>query len=849
MNEGKGEKLGNGAKPLNYNILLEPNLRTFKYKGREIISIEIKNSTKSIKLNSAKLIIRNASLISNGNIQKANVKENQKLEQITLRFRNAVSGKAQIEIEFEGTNRDDLRGFYRSKYTDNGKTEYILTSQFEPNDAREAFPCFDEPAFKATFDVSLIIDKNLSVVSNMPQRSERSISKGKKLVVFHTTPKMSSYLLYLGVGKFEFVTSKEDGLPGLRIVTVPGKSKDAGMAMSMTRRFLRFFESYFGIKYPLPKLDLLAIPDFSANAMENWGAMAFRETALLGNEKDTSILAKQKIAEVIAHELAHQWFGDLVTMEWWDDLWLNESFATFMSYKAMHEIYPEWQMDVQYVLDKTIGALGADQLSCTQPVGMKVNSPADMSIAFDPNIVYSKGGCILAMLEDYATKEVFRKGLHNYLKEHSYSNARGRDLWNSIGKAAGKAEKELKFDRVAAYWINRAGYPIVEVRYSKNRLELRQSRFLLVNRRDENIWPIPIHYIKVAEGNKKEGRMLFDKKLRITNEKGLDYIKLNHMQKGFYRVKYSEGMLQTLGGLIKSGDISALDGWGIENDLFSIVRSGRMRVKDYLDFVERYCSKAGYPLDSSISGHLNGLSLLLSENVGLYNVVKRFNLRYHRSILEKLGWKDSEGERNVTALLRSRAIMALGVNGDREVIARAVELFDRHLNGGEQINSNIRGAVYCINAHNGNLDTYKRFLELFKKERVPEERQRLLGALSRFNSPDIINRALDFSLSKEVRLQDAFMVPNIVSSTIPGKKLIWGWTRKNWQRIMGMYDMNTNKLHIYVANLSLTDGRKSMLEIKRFFANGRNMRGDIRLAVRQALELMEVNIRFGEFNE
>jgi len=845
----KRQVLGNVAKPINYRLHFEPDIKSFKYRCIETIAIKVSKSTRSIRLNAANLKIYKATISSAGHTQKGAVKIDRKKEEITLSFRNPISGNANIDVEFSGANSDNLRGFYRSRYVKDGKEGYILTTQFEPNDARDAFVCFDEPAFKATFDISMLIDKKLSAVSNMPQTSQEDAGNGKKLVTFATTPRMSCYLLYFGVGEFEFVSDKSKGLPELRIVTVPGRSGHTSMAMEMTKKFLRYYERYFGIKYPLPKLDILAIPDFSSNAMENWGAMTFREIVILGDEKTTSLPIKQRIAEVIAHELAHQWFGDLVTMEWWDDLWLNESFATYMSYKAMHAIYPQWQMDMQYILNRAVNALAADQYSTTQEVGMKVNSPADMSIIFDPNIVYSKGGCLLAMFEDYVGEEAFRKGLHNYLEAHKYSNARGSDLWESISRASGKAKNRLRFDKVASYWIETAGYPIVDVEYSNGRLGMEQRRFLLIKKKESKLWPVPISYIKKTDKRKEVSRMLLDKRHSSTNERGLDYIKLNYMQKGFYRVRYSAPMLKKIGHLIKSGQLSPLDGWGVENDLFALARATRIKVTDYLDFVERYCMGSGYPLDSSVSGHLDALSIVLHDNKALSNRIKALILGYNNAILDRIGWEESKEERNVTTLLRVQSFRSLGIHGDRNAISKAKRLFDSYIKDGNEINKNLRSAVYVINARNGNLATYRKFLELYNKEKIPEGQIRILNALSSFDDPEIAKKVLDFSLTKHVRLQDAFSVPTIVASSPSGRRIIWKWTMKHWRQFMEMYDINTHRLNGYVSNLGLTDDKRTAMEISAFFSKAANMRGDIKLELPKLMERIGVNIRFKENNK
>ncbi len=839
------QTLGENIKPLNYNILLEPNLDTFKYKGKETIDIEIKEGSREVRLNAASLRIIGASIECKGLVQKAKIRLDKRLEQLILNFGKVVKGNAKLNIQFNGTNNDSMRGFYRSRYTYKGKNGYILTSQFEAADARKAFPCFDEPALKATYDLSFIIDKDLGCISNMPVKTERSTGKGKKLVSFYTTPIMSSYLLYLGVGKFERRASKYRKME-FGVVTVPGKSKDALMAMGFGKKFLEFFESYFGIDFPLPKIDLLAIPDFSAGAMENWGAITFREIELLGDEKSTPTSTKQRIAEVIAHELAHQWFGDLVTMKWWDDLWLNESFATFMATKAVDSVFPKWEFGLQDSVDTFSTAFSADQYVSTHPINVIVNEPAEIDEIFD-RISYEKGGSLLAMLEDYAGKEPFRKGLHNYLKRHSYSNATKHDLWNSIEDVLRKSGNKARFAEMAEGWIDKTGYPIVEV--SKNgigTLSLNQERYLLLKDRKINeLWQIPIHY--ETQGGKK-GHMLLDTRSELLKAND-DSIKLNHMQKGLYRVRYADEILKSLGNWISSGKMDNIDAWGVENDFYALARSSRMKVDKYLDFVEKYCMYGNYPLSFGVSSHLSGLAILLSDNNRILKRVKELNIRYHNIILEKVGWNESKIESNITTLARSMAIARLGIGGDKNVLKKSREIFDDYLTSGRLPPKNIRSAVYNINAWNGDENTYNKLVELYKKENVQDDKRKLLVALSNSSRPEIIERALAFCLSEDVRLQDGFVVCSVVSSNEVGKKLIWGWTRKNWKEFMRRYSSGTHMLQTFVNNLGLVDDEKTKKEIEVFFAKKENRRKDIERTLSQLMELIEANIHFKEYNE
>ena len=406
-------QLSDSISPIYYDLLFEPDLANFTFKGTTKIKIKLKKPSSQITLNSSELKIKNAKIIHNNKTHNAKIGVNEKEETLSLKTSEPISKEATIEIEFEGILNDKLSGFYRSKYMQNEKEKYLATTQFEAPYARQAFPCFDQPDKKAVFSVSLLIQKDLKAISNMPIVSETK-KENKKLVKFEETPQMSTYLLYMGVGDFEFIESKLRDIK-IRIVTLPGKSKEGKFALELTKKFLSYFEKYSKIPYPLPKLDMIAIPDFNAGAMENWGAITFREILLLFNPEKTSLPVKKRIAEVIAHELWHQWSGNLVTMKWWNDLWLNESFATYMAYKAVDNYFPEWHMWEDFVSDSTGGAMDADMLKTTHPIAVKVSSPNEIEEIFD-EISYGKGGSVLRMIESYLGEETFRTGVSNYLK-------------------------------------------------------------------------------------------------------------------------------------------------------------------------------------------------------------------------------------------------------------------------------------------------------------------------------------------------------------------------------------------------------------------------------------------------
>ncbi len=840
--EGKRYRtLGGNVIPENYNITFDTDLKTFKFAGNEKIRVKIKKATKRISLNAVDLKIISAKVTSKRGVHDAKVGGNKKRKEITLKLQKAVAGDATIGIEFVGINNDKMYGFYRSRYMENGKERYLLTSQFEAADARTAFPCFDEPAFKATYDIAMIIDNDFDAVSNMPIKSVARYEKERKVVTFKTTPRMSSYLLYLGVGRFESVTGSLGKLK-LRVMTVPGKKKLARLPLKYAKQFIKFFNGYFGIDYPLPKADFLAIPDFSAGAMENWGAITFREIALLGDEKSTPIAMQQQIAETVAHELAHQWFGDLVTMQWWNDLWLNESFATFMANKALDAVYPEWDMKKQYFDDVISAAFSADALKSTHPISVHVSTPEEIDQIFDA-ISYEKGGTVLHMLENYAGEEPFRRGLHAYLKKHAYGNATKYDLWKAVDSQASKGSKNIM--KFASNWINNPGYPIVEVSRSGSNFNLKQRRFLIVDYKNQTNerWPIPLDY--TLDG-KKTMQTVLDGQQTTVRAGNAKWIKLNYGQHYLYRVRYPQENLEKVGVMIKSGKLKGADSWGIENDLFVLARSGKIKADEYLDFVESYCMNTDYPLSFNVSSHLGWLKNMF-DGKGPSARLRRISTAYHQKVLGKLGWRKRSGEDSIKTMFRSIAISSLGQLEHKQTVSRALSIFNGYLKG-KKIEPNIKGAIYGIAAWTGNMARYRKMVALYKREEIPDDKRRLLQSLAMFRDREIIGDALKFAFSKDVRLQDSFILPAIISSNPVGRTIIWPWTRSNWKRLMKTYDSGTHMLERFVVNLSSASDPGQRREIEAFFGKRGNMRGDIRLRTKQTLEKIEANINFMKAN-
>ncbi len=848
-------RLGRAVVPELYTIMIEPDMKKFVFKGYESISADVSKPSSSIIMNAAELAVEGAEVVSKGSVIKAKPVIDQKLQRLTLSLNKKVSGKVEIHIRFTGKHNDKMYGFYRSEYDSDGKKQIMLSTQFEAANARNAFPCFDEPELKAQFEISLAIRDGYECISNMPAK-RISTKNGKRTFEFERSPRMSTYLVYMGVGKYSRLEGRCGGIK-VRALATPGKKEYLKIPLEYAVRFIKYYEDYFGVKYPLKKMDILAIPDFAAGAMENWGAVTFREVAMLATKK-SSVAEVQRIAEVVAHELAHQWFGDLVTMEWWNDIWLNESFATFMSYKAMNAVFPEWRADLQYIEETIDVGLTADGISSTHPIEVTVNSPADMDSAFD-EISYEKGGSVLSMIEDYCGEETFRKGLHNYIKKHSFSNAVRDDLWTAIDDAAEKDGKKLQVKKVANEWITRKGYPYINVKGSES-FELHQERFAIDNDNyNEKPWPIPVTY---SSENDKEKRVLMDKK-DITISGCGSWIKLNYGQKGFYRAFYEKSDRSRIAAMINEGRIEWLDGWGVAGDLFVLARSARIKAEEYVDFAEMFSKRCEYPMVARVVGQMHWVRDMLPSGNSLVPRINELLDTYAEYHLRKLGWSYKNGESTIDTDLRSMAIVASAVAGNSSTIRKAEEFF-AEIKKGKEFNSNIRRPIMRVAAENGDAVRYNWFKEKYMKETDPYRKREYLGCLGLFQDKKLVDSSLAFSLSKYVRLQDSLTLPAVIAGNagrqkriwkagtaerwLAGKDVIWHWTRDNWKTLMKRNAIGTHALGRYIENLSVISDSVKKKEIESFFEKKGNVRDDIKPVLAEALGRISTNIKFREFN-
>jgi puromycin-sensitive aminopeptidase len=778
------------VRPVAYRISLSPNLTGFTFGGEQTVDIEVSQATSQIVLNAAELEIQEAHVLRDGQrIPAQSIALDAEQETATLTFAAPLpTGTMQLFMRFTGILNDKLRGLYRSEYTLLDSTKRIMaTTQFEAPDARRAFPCWDEPAQKATFEISLVIPSDLTAISNMPIVSETPQTSGTKLVCFAESPVMSTYLLAIMVGEFECVEAQAEGTL-VRVWTTPGKKEQGRFALDVSCRLLSFYHHYFGIPYPLPKLDLIAIPDFAAGAMENWGAITYREVALLVDPAHSSAATKQRVAIIIAHEIAHMWFGNLVTMEWWNDLWLNEGFASWIEYKAVDHLFPEWDMWTQFIFADSGPAMSLDGLRNTHPIEAEVKTPHDINELFDA-ISYSKGAAIIRMLEQFLDEETFRRGLVHYLSSHQYGNARTEDLWEALAHVSGKPVKAIMDT-----WTKQPGYPFLHVdeeplEHGHPVLSLVQRRFFLdhdeaLDRQDASLWHIPVG-IKSAVAKTSHFTMLERREATVRlpeplpSGDGSPWIVVNVGRTGFFRVNYSAEMWDRLRPAIESKALPTADRLGLESDAFALMRAGYLPAPQFLVLVSAYSQEREYPVWSDLVGSLGWVSSVLAGEP-FEPQLKAFARDLLRPIVAHLGWEPQFNESHLDALLRGIVLHEIGHYDEAVVIAEARARFDHYVRNPQAVHPDLRSTVLNLAAYGGDRSTYETLREVERRATLQEEKLRALGALTHFQQQDLLHDALDLSLSPEVRSQDTIRVVAGVAANPHGRALAWEFVKRNW---------------------------------------------------------------------
>ncbi|KAF7139037.1 hypothetical protein RHSIM_Rhsim07G0175300 [Rhododendron simsii] len=789
----KGQpRLPKSVVPKRYEIKLKPDLASCTFAGTVDISVDVVAETKFIVLNAADLTVSRDGVRFTSGAKLLEVLEVQLFEAdqiMVVEFsENLPLGVGVLCIFFEGTLNDKMKGFYRSTYEHNAEKKNMAVTQFEPADARRCFPCWDEPACKATFRITLEVPTELVALSNMPIVEEKRDGI-IKTVHYEESPIMSTYLVAVVIGLFNYVEDHtSDGIK-VRVYCQVGKENQGKFALDVAVKTLDFYKKYFAEPYSLPKLDMVAIPDFAAGAMENYGLVTYRETALLYDDKHSAASNKQRVATVVAHELAHQWFGNLVTMEWWTHLWLNEGFATWVSYLATDSLFPEWKIWTQF-LDEITEGLRLDGLAESHPIEalflVEINHACEIDEIFDA-ISYRKGASLIRMLQSYLGPECFQRALASYIKQYSCSNAKTDDLWAVLEEESGEPVNQLMNS-----WTKQKGYPVVTVKVNDENLEFEQSQFLLSGSHGDGQWIVPMTLCCGSYDVRKNFLLqgtyesLDTKELLLcSHSKGRladtgTWVKLNVDQTGFYRVKYDDELASRLRYAIETKCLSATDRFGILDDSNALCMACQLPLASLLTFMGAYKEELEYTVLSNLISISNKIARIAADAAPeLLDDVKLFFINLFQYPAEKLGWDPKQGESHLDAMLRGEVLTALAQFGHDVTQHEARRRFDAFLNDRHTplLPPDTRRAAYVAvmqNVSTLNRSGYESLLRIYRETDQSQEKTRILGSLASCPDPAIVLEVLNFLLSSEVRSQDAVYGVHV---DIKGRETAWTWLK------------------------------------------------------------------------
>jgi len=783
---GPSYRLDAGVRPTHVELQVELDpAANDRYRGEVAIRITLARATRRLRLHAVDLKVSRARVELEGATLAARCTPQPSVGMVELALARPIpAGPAILRLAFSGRLRRDLCGLYAAR---SGSHRFAFT-QLEATDARKFFPCFDEPAMKARFRIAVTTARTNRVVSNAPVLSTRRLPAGRKQVCFEETPPLSTYLVALAVGPLEASAPVKLGRTPIRVWHAPGKRRLTAFALEAARASLARLERYFGLPYPYAKLDLVAVPDFEFGAMENAGAVFFRETLLLLDPATATLAERKRAAEVIAHELAHMWYGDLVTMAWWDDLWLNEAFATWMAFSVVDDWKPAWRMwhDFQH---GRAAALELDALRHTHPIYCQVRTAEEANANFDL-ITYEKGASVVRMLERYLGQASFRRGVRAYIRRHREGNTRAADLWRALSEASGEPVEAM-----ARAWIEQAGYPVVSISRARERgrwrLTLSQSRFGLRRaarpRRGSERWPIP-WVGRIGGGG---GRPRLQRKLLVAARERVDlgrkqpaFVYGNADEGGFFRPAHSPAEMRALVSSLPA--LSAVERMGLVDHQWALVRAGRAGLGTFLGLTEALADERDPDVLLALRRPLGfiGGSLVPDATPGSAVRYERFVARSFGPALAALGWDPGRAETETTRVRRA-ALLGLvgGVAGASEVVAEAVARCERYLADRRSLDPNLADGVLALAARAGDAKLHRRFADAMRRAETPQEQRRFLFALADFREPAQIERTLALSLTDAVATQDVIFLLARLLGNPAAREPTWRFVKRHWARL------------------------------------------------------------------
>ncbi len=814
---------------LTYRLTIAPDLADFTFKGRAEIAFRPAETLRRLELHCLGLAIEACHVQWDDERAPAVFELSEADEKLLIDLPQSVGGALTITVDYQGPISDGMAGFYRSGYMVDGQVVPMAVTQFQESDARRAFPCLDHPRHKATFEVVMVVADDLEAISNGAIVSETPLEDGIKEVVFAPTPRMSTYLLFFGVGAFANAVDTED--PRVRLMAAPDAVRYGNLGLEFGRQSLAFCERYFDIPYPLDKMDLIAIPDFAFGAMENWGAITFRENLLLDYPETTSKEGRERICEVIAHEITHQWFGNLVTPADWCFLWLNESFATYFGYGIVDHYYPDWGIWEKFVLGQTDTALQRDALLETFPIEIPGGEHMVINTATAP-IIYSKGGSILRQIRDYIGEDSFQNGLRHYLRTHAYDCAGSHEFWEAF-----ETSSEAPVRQIMQAWVEQPGHPMVTAERRGDQLELMQERFSYQPRSDETLWPIPITLrLFDPDGTQRQQRILLeDARLTVAIGDAL-VVKVNDGQTGFYRVAYADAAQRAaLGLLVRGGHLATIDRWGLQNDLFAMVRAGREPLGVYLNFLNWYEGEADFMPLVSIDQHLRYAHLVTGGSKG--SRIAAAGRALTSRVLAHIGFEPLPDEPHAVAALRDQFIFSAVTYGAEEAMAFVNASADR-----ADLHPDVLKGVCQADALLNDGVAFERLIDRFQKAGSEHERLVVLAAMGCFRDPDVLDRARSYVLTN-VPDRNRFIPLTVMGRNPHAVSDLWDWFTGAQAQLADFHPLLLERV---IAAVIPVAGMRAPGAVKLFFDGYLNTHPQAADVVSLSLEKLAINLKFAE---
>ncbi|XP_008059418.1 glutamyl aminopeptidase [Carlito syrichta] len=815
--------------PVHYDLHVKPLMEEDTYTGRVSISINVSAPTRHLWLHLRETrLTKQPELTRSSGEQVPVVRcfEYKKQEYVVVEAGEELTpstsaGFYLLTMEFAGWLNGSLVGFYRTTYTENGQVKSIAATDHEPTDARKSFPCFDEPNKKATFTISITHTKEYEAISNMPVVKNVSLDDKWTQTLFERSVPMSTYLVCFAVHQFHAVRRTSNSGKPLTIYVQPQQRHTAEYAADITKSVFDYFEEYFAMNYSLPKLDKIAIPDFGTGAMENWGLITYRETNLLYDPNESASSNQQRVATVVAHELVHQWFGNIVTMDWWEDLWLNEGFASFFEFLGVNHAEKDWQMRDQMLLEDVLPVQEDDSLMSSHPIVVTVTTPAEITSVFD-GISYSKGASILRMLEDWLTPEKFQKGCQIYLTKYQFQNAKTSDFWGALEEASNLPVRE-----VMDTWTRQMGYPVLNVNDTRN---ITQKRFLLDSRANPSqppsdlgyTWNIPVRWTEddtsniVLYNRSEKGGIT----LNSANPSGNAFLKINPDHIGFYRVNYEVPTWNMIASVLfwNHTSFSSADRASLIDDAFALARAQLLDYKVALNLTKYLkLEKEFLPWQRVISA-ITYIISMFEDDKELYPVIEEYFQGQVKPIADALGWSDTGN--HLTKLLRASVLGLACKMGDREALNNASYLFETWLSGTVSLPVNLRLLVYRYGMQNsGNESSWNFTLEQYQNTSLAQEKEKLLYGLASVKNVTLLSRYLDLLKDTNlIKTQDVFTVIRYISYNSYGKSMAWNWIQLNWDYLVNRYTLNDRNLGRIVTIAEPFNTELQLWQMESFFA-------------------------------